>query len=365
MRAFWDPKMRQKRFQGATKFLLEINRESILDDSLQKIVHLKPENGKDALKLPISIRFQNEPGIDEGGVRKEYFSLVIKELLSPGYAMFRYNEDVQLYYFNGQTLEPNIYFELIGNLMGIAVYNNTFIDLPFPRACYKVLIDQEPDLDDLRQWEPDTAQSLDTLLSWDDAKMGGKMEDIVLRTFTVDVEVFGAITQKELKENGSNILVTKNTVKEFVRLYIDFQFKKQCEGQLASFKKGFARVIDMLVVKSLFDYEEIETLICGQRELNFAELRDSAIYAQGYSITDVLIKWLWEIVLEEWSEDKRRKLLTFATGSDRAPVSGLKSLKFYIIKDGEDDDRLPSSHTCFNQLLIPKYSRKEILKNKL
>jgi len=74
----------------------------------------------------------------------------------------------------------------------------------------------------LRQWEPETAQSLDTLLSWDDAKMGGKMEDIVLRTFTVDVEVFGAITQKELKENGSNIYVTKNTVKEFVRLYIDF-----------------------------------------------------------------------------------------------------------------------------------------------
>jgi len=57
MRAFWDPEMRKKRFQGATKFLLEINRESILDDSLQKIVHLKPENGKDALKLPISIRF--------------------------------------------------------------------------------------------------------------------------------------------------------------------------------------------------------------------------------------------------------------------------------------------------------------------
>ena len=38
-------------------------------------------------------------------------------------------------------MEPNIYFELIGNLMGIAVYNNTFINLPFPHACYKVLID--------------------------------------------------------------------------------------------------------------------------------------------------------------------------------------------------------------------------------
>ena len=78
-----------------------------------------------------------------------------------------------------------------------------------------------------------------------------------------------------------------------------------------------------------------------------------------------MMKWFWEIVLEEWSEAERRKLLTFSTGSDRAPVNGLKSLKFYIIKDGEDDDRLPSSHTCFNQLLIPKYSRKEILKARL
>ena len=87
----------------------------------------------------------------------------------------------------------------------------------------------------------------------------------------------------------------------------------------------------MHVVKTLFDYEEIETLICGQRELNFEELRDSAIYAEGFTPTSPMIKWLWEIVLEEWSDEKRRKLLTFATGSDRAPVNGLKSLKFYII----------------------------------
>jgi len=78
-----------------------------------------------------------------------------------------------------------------------------------------------------------------------------------------------------------------------------------------------------------------------------------------------MMTWFWEIVLVEWDDQKRRKLLAFATGSDRAPVNGLKSLKFYVIQEGEDDTRLPSSHTCFNQLLIPKYSSKQILRERL
>ena len=86
--------------------------------------------------------------------------------------MFKYNEDVQLYYFNGATLEPPIYFELIGILMSIAVYNNTFINLPFPMACFKVLVDEEPNLDDLREWEPETARSLEMMLNWNEAENG-------------------------------------------------------------------------------------------------------------------------------------------------------------------------------------------------
>ena len=78
----------------------------------------------------------------------------------------------------------------------------------------------------MRQWEPETAQSLEMMLNWDDHKMGGSMEDVLCRTFTADVESFGAVQQRELKEGGANIYVTKNTAKEFVRLYIDFQFKK-------------------------------------------------------------------------------------------------------------------------------------------
>jgi len=79
-----------------------------------------------------------------------------------------------------------------------------------------------------------------------------------------------------------------------------------------------------------------------------------------------MIKWFWEIVLEEWDDDQRRQLLMFSTGSDRAPVNGLKSLNFVIVRERANDDRrLPSSHTCFNRLDVPEYSSKAALQRGL
>lgn len=64
-----------------------------------------------------------------------------------------------------------------------------------------------------------------------------------------------------------------------------------------------------------------------------------------------------------WQE--KRLLLKFATGSDRAPINGLASLVFVISRNGPDSDRLPTSHTCFNHLLLPDYSSEEKLEEKL
>ena len=64
--------------------------------------------------------------------------------------MFTYNEKLRLYWFNGMSHEPNINFELIGILMGMAIYNNIILDIPFPLACYKKLLFHKPNFDDLR-----------------------------------------------------------------------------------------------------------------------------------------------------------------------------------------------------------------------
>lgn len=51
--------------------------------------------------------------------------------------------------------------------------------------------------------------------------------------------------------------------------------------------------------------------------------------------------------------DSQKRLLFFATGSDRVPIKGLANLPFIISRNGSDSSRLPTAHTCFNHLLLP------------
>lgn len=63
---------------NAEHYELQIQREDILSQSLKQIVQVQLKQGKDLLKLPLKIHFNNEPGIDVGGVRKEYFQLIMR-----------------------------------------------------------------------------------------------------------------------------------------------------------------------------------------------------------------------------------------------------------------------------------------------
>ena len=115
--------------------VLKVNRKNLIPDTLQKLV-----SGGANLKKPLKVVFEGEPGIDEGGVRKEFFMLVIKELFDPQFGMFIYNEKKRIYWFNGLSIEPNINFELIGIITGLAIYNNILLDIHFPMALYKMLV---------------------------------------------------------------------------------------------------------------------------------------------------------------------------------------------------------------------------------
>ncbi len=66
------------------------------------------------------------------------------------------------------------------------------------------------------------------------------------------------IQEVELIPGGKSISVTSANKHEFVRLFIEYEFKKQCASQLASFKKGFERLVDKEVLLAVLTPDDLE-----------------------------------------------------------------------------------------------------------
>lgn len=51
--------------------------------------------------------------------------------------------------------------------------------------------------------------------------------------------------------------------------------------------------------------------------------------------------------------------------TNSSPIGGLGALKCVIQRDGPDSSKLPTSHTCFNTLLLPEYASRDKMADRL
>ena len=332
---------------------INIRRQNLIEDTLNELA-------KPGIKLqnPIKVKFIGEQGVDEGGVRKEFFILLIRQIFDPDYGMFNYNKKTRLYWFNHYSFEPKIKYELIGTILGLAIYNNIILDVKFPLTVYKKLLGIKPTLEDMKECDIELYKNLKFLLENKDKNLKEELET----DFTVTDDKFGEKLIIPLKPNGENILVDLDNKEEYVNLYLDWYFNKSIQDSFKSFEKGFYRVFSRNLSKILSP-EELELIICGSQVLDFNELKSACNYEE-YTENSETIKYFWEVLLE-FNEEEKKKFLSFVTGCDRAPIDGLGSLTITISNGGSGTNQLPSAHTCFNNLILPNYKNKELLKKNL
>uniref|UniRef100_A0A8D8TSC2 Ubiquitin-protein ligase E3A n=1 Tax=Cacopsylla melanoneura TaxID=428564 RepID=A0A8D8TSC2_9HEMI len=339
---------------------LKVRRDHIIEDALVELEMIAMENDKD-LKKQLVVEFDGEQGIDEGGVSKEFFQLIIEEIFNPDYGMFCLQSDTQHMWFNQISYESDAQFTLVGILLGLAIYNNIILDVNFPMVVYKKLMGKRGSFFDLEDFNPVLFSGLMELLEYE----GNDIEDVFMQTYRISfTDPFGSVLSHDLKPDGDSILVNQENKKEFVDLYADFLLNGSVEKQFKAFRRGFQMVTDESPLGLLFRPEEIEQLVCGSKIFDLHELEEATEYDAGYAADTPVIQWFWEIV-HEMSHDIQKKLLQFTTGSDRIPVGGFSKLKMFIARHGPDSDRLPTAHTCFNVLLLPEYTSKEKLQDRL
>jgi len=333
---------------------LQVRRDHIVEDALVELEVVVLENPQD-LKKQLMVEFDAEQGIDEGGLSKEFFQLIVEEIFNPDYGMFIHCPESHTYWFNPSSYESCAQFTLIGIVLGLAMYNSVILDLHLPSVIYRKLEGKKGVFEDLKDFKQSVWKGLNDLLEYS----GEDMEEVFMQPFQISyTDLFGSMITTNLKDGGADILVNQENKREYVDLYADFLLNKCVEKQFLAFQRGFILVTSESPLHMMFTPQELEMLICGEKEFDFNELENSTEYDGGFSKETNCVRWFWEAVHSMDLEDKR-KLLQFTTGSDRIPVGGLAKLKLIIAKNGPDSDRLPSAHTCFNVLLLPEYSSKE------
>jgi E3 ubiquitin-protein ligase HUWE1 len=177
------------------------------------------------------------------------------------------------------------------------------------------------------------------------------------------------VTDYELIPGGRNIRVTEENKHKYVDLVAEHTLTTAIRPQINAFLEGFNELIPRHLI-SIFNDKELELLISGLPEIDLDDLKASTEYT-GYTAASPLIQWFWEVV-QGFSKEDMARLLQFVTGTSKVPLEGFKALqgisgpqRFQIHKAYGAPERLPSAHTCFNQLDLPDYSSKEQLKERL
>ena len=249
------------------------------------------------------------------------------------------------------------------------------LDVHFPRAVYRKLLEQPITLSDMRQLQPDVVKGMAQLLTYEEPENAEdtmtSVEDVFGLVFEASyLAVDGTPIRQELKVGGGDIPVTVDNREEYVTAYLDWYMKDLIADQFDAFSRGFRSVVNGLTLQ-LFSPWELELMVEGEQKLDFLALKKATIYEGGYSEDHMTIRRFWDICIgggnDGFGNEERLKLLRFFSGAARAPMGGLGKLvpPLKIQRMSPDTDKLPTAATCFNTLLLPDYSSRSKMKQKL
>ncbi|XP_004378235.1 E3 ubiquitin-protein ligase HECW2 [Trichechus manatus latirostris] len=349
--------------QGPGKLKLIIRRDHLLEDAFNQIMGY---SRKDLQRNKLYVTFVGEEGLDYSGPSREFFFLVSRELFNPYYGLFEYSANdtytVQISPMSAFVDNHHEWFRFSGRILGLALIHQYLLDAFFTRPFYKALLRILCDLSDLEYLDEEFHQSLQWMKDND-------IHDILDLTFTVNEEVFGQITERELKPGGANIPVTEKNKKEYIERMVKWRIERGVVQQTESLVRGFYEVVDARLV-SVFDARELELVIAGTAEIDLSDWRNNTEYRGGYHDNHIVIRWFWAAV-ERFNNEQRLRLLQFVTGTSSIPYEGFASLRgsngprrFCVEKWGKIT-ALPRAHTCFNRLDLPPYPSFSMLYEKL
>ncbi|XP_041899426.1 E3 ubiquitin-protein ligase HECW1 isoform X10 [Corvus kubaryi] len=305
--------------QGPGKIKLIIRRDHLLEGTFNQVMAY---SRKELQRNKLYVTFVGEEGLDYSGPSREFFFLLSQELFNPYYGLFEYSANdtytVQISPMSAFVENHLEWFRFSGRILGLALIHQYLLDAFFTRPFYKALLRLPCDLSDLEYLDEEFHQSLQWMKD-------NNITDILDLTFTVNEEVFGQVTERELKSGGANTAVTEKNKKEYIERMVKWRVERGVVQQTEALVRGFYEVVDSRLV-SVFDARELELVIAGTAEIDLNDWRNNTEYRGGYHDGHIVIRWFWAAV-ERFNNEQRLRLLQFVTGTSSVPYEGFAALR--------------------------------------
>ncbi|KFG57506.1 HECT-domain (ubiquitin-transferase) domain-containing protein, partial [Toxoplasma gondii RUB] len=287
-RLYFRHKIREMRQSARFETIrLSVRRDQVFTDSYHQI---RMRSGEE-MKGKLNVHFTGEEGVDAGGLTREWFSLLARDMFNPNYALFRregakseFNHPNPLSSINPEHLH---YFKFIGRIIGKALFDGQHLNAYFCRSFYKHMLGRRCVTADAESIDPTLYNNLLKMLQY-------SLEDLGLElTFSTEVDEFGMHRIEDLIPNGRTIPVTDANKHLYVQLICQRKIVGGIQQQLEAFLSGFHELIPPALI-SIFDDKELELLLSGLPTVNLEDLKANTDYV-NFLPTDQTIVWFWEV----------------------------------------------------------------------
>jgi len=147
---------------------LNVRRARVFEDSFQ---YLQRKTGDQIKYGKLSVRFYDEEGVDAGGVTREWFQILARQMFDPNNALFQPCAADKLTYQPNKNSWVNpehlSFFKFVGRVIGKAIYDGRLLDAYFAKSLYRQILGKPVDYRDVEWVDPEYFNSLCWILEND------------------------------------------------------------------------------------------------------------------------------------------------------------------------------------------------------
>ena len=163
----------------------------------------------------------------------------------------------------------------------------------------------------------------------------------------------------ELFPGGAQVTVDCTNVEDYVLRACRRRLLRDLDREtLRLLRKGLQDVLPPALVRGVLSPQEAADVVSGPLVVDVAAWRESTTYDRHLGPTHPLVHMFWSVVAEDLSEDERRQLLLFWSGSPVAPVFGFHDSGF-----SRDDEQWTIRRLPVQEMGNSSRARRRIMAN--